>query len=146
MKYSQLKAIFVSSKVTISASKILLSFNTSTKRVQFSWGDGEDRLKGKPAREWTGVFSSTDFPSVTNDGDILEVIPQKEDGLIKIKLSSEEIYLLSICWRRIGIIGRPFMVNRPTDRWGCGVVPNPSRCVENAHRGAWREHLSHSHL
>jgi uncharacterized protein (DUF697 family) len=93
MKYSQLKAIFVSSKVTISASKILLSFNTSTKRVQFSWGDGEDRLKGKPAREWTGVFSSTDFPSVTNDGDILEVIPQKEDGLIKIKLSSEEIYL-----------------------------------------------------
>jgi uncharacterized protein (DUF697 family) len=90
MKYSQLKAIFVSSKVTISASKILLSFNTSTKEVQLCWSED---LSGKPFREWVAVFSSTDFPAIVNDGEIKEVIPLKEDGLIKIRVSDSEVFL-----------------------------------------------------
>jgi uncharacterized protein (DUF697 family) len=90
MKYSQLKAIFVSSKVTVSATKTLLSFNTSTKKVQLCWSED---LSGKPFREWVAVFSSTDFPAIVNDGEIKEVIPLKEDGLIKIRVSDSEVFL-----------------------------------------------------
>ncbi|WP_395649313.1 hypothetical protein [Planktothrix agardhii] len=90
MKYSQLKAIFVSSKVTVSATKTLLSFNTSTKEVQLCWSED---LSGKPFREWVAVFSSTDFPAIVNDGEIKEVIPLKEDGLIKIRVSDSEVFL-----------------------------------------------------
>ena len=90
MKYSQLKAIFVSSKVTVSATKTLLSFNTSTKKVQLCWSED---LSGKPFREWVAVFSSTDFPAIVNDGEIKEVIPLKEDGLIKIRVSDSEVFV-----------------------------------------------------
>jgi hypothetical protein len=93
MKYSELKAIFVASEVTVSATKTLISFGDSSKKVQLSWSDGDNGLKGKPAREWVGVFSSTQLP-VANDGDILEIIPLKDSSEIKIKLSSgDELYI-----------------------------------------------------
>ena len=97
MKYSQLKSFFVADTVTVSATKTLLSFNTATNEVRLPWSNDEKGLKGKPTREWIAVFDSTQLPVVANDGDIIEVIPLKDSGEIKIKLlsSSEENIFIS---------------------------------------------------
>ncbi len=89
MKYSQFKSFFLASTVTVSATKTLLTFNTATNEVRLPWSSNEKGLKGKPTREWIAVFDSTQLP-VINDGDIVEVIPLKDSGEIKIKLSSEQ--------------------------------------------------------
>jgi hypothetical protein len=96
MKYSQLKSFFLASTVTVSATKTLLTFNTATNEVRLPWSSNEKGLKGKPTREWVAIFDSTQLPVVANDGDIIEVIPLKDSGEIKIKLlssSEQDIYI-----------------------------------------------------
>jgi len=135
MKYSELKAIFVASEVTVSASKTLISFSNSTKKVQLSWSDDKDKdgLKGKPTHGWVANFS--EFPSAgEHDGEIVEILPVKKDGLIKIKLSSNvEVFLY--CQFVDGGIGSEDLL------WATYPLTDGDAAWFRTHHGATKMHL-----
>lgn len=88
MKYSQLKETFIASGITVISNKWNISFVNSTRTVKMYWGES---LKGSN-KNWTGVIGSDDFAVIKKekDGEIVEIFPHKDEGFIRLKLSSGE--------------------------------------------------------
>lgn len=86
MKYSQLKEVFMASEVTVISNKWNITFSNSSRTVKMYWGE---LLKGS-TKSWTGITGSDDFPVLKKDGEIIEIFPHKDEGFIKLKLSSGE--------------------------------------------------------
>lgn len=86
MKYSQLKEVFTASEIAVISTKWNITFSNSSRTVKMYWGD---ELKAS-SKSWTGIVGSGDFPVIKNDGEIIEISPYKDEGFIKLKLSTEE--------------------------------------------------------
>jgi len=86
MKYSQLKEVFTASEIAVISTKWNITFSNSSRTVKMYWGD---KLKAS-SKSWTGIVGSGDFPVIKNDGEIIEISPYKDEGFIKLKLSSGE--------------------------------------------------------